>query len=332
MSIEIRTATVEDLDQIVGLMMLDAAARSAQNPEFWVVDAEAETKIRSTLQAAMENTNPPFRQQWLLAVEGQDVVGVAHSILLPVPPIYAGEHGAPGLIMEDSCVAANAPAGTDQALLAAAEADLRAAGAKILLTTSVVGGAWEAVIAASDYKPVTNYFSKTDLVSADSDAEIRMAGEADLAAIVASSAQHRLILEALNPLFWKPHPEADARFGSWMARSMTLPDRDMFVAEAEGIFEGYAISQPATPLHLPPAHDAGRIGIIDDFHHIDLDDPATLVDDGHSAAALLARAEAARKDRGNAAILVVCPAAWDSKIALLQAAGYSNAITWFIKS
>ena len=42
--------------------------------------------------------------------------------------------------------------------------------------------------------------------------------------------------------------------------------------------------------------------------------------------------EAAREERGDASVLVVCPAAWRLKIALLKRSGYGNAITWSIKT
>ncbi len=115
-----------------------------------------------------------------------------------------------------------------------------------------------------------------------------------------------------------------------MKRSLTLTDRDMFVSEAEGEVDGYAIAQPATPLHFPPAHDIGATGVIDDFYHLGFQDPARLDQTGQ-AAGLLATAEAALSKRRNDAALIVCPAAWKSKIELLEAAGYGTAIVWYIK-
>ncbi|NNE87871.1 MAG: hypothetical protein HKN27_07320 [Silicimonas sp.] len=112
------------------------------------------------------------------------------------------------------------------------------------------------------------------------------------------SAENRDILYDLNA-FWKPHDEADARFENWMKRSLSLTDRDMFVSD--DTVDGYVISQPATPLHIPPAHD------------------------------LLSAADSALKVRWREACIVVCPAAWTSKIALLEGAGYATAIVWYIK-
>ncbi|UWR25679.1 hypothetical protein K3757_14615 [Sulfitobacter sp. S223] len=62
-----------------------------------------------------------------------------------------------------------------------------------------------------------------------------------------------------------------------------------------------------------------------------LENPLELASDDIRAAALFGAAEAARKARGDHSVLVVCPAAWTSKITLLEQAGYKNAITWFIK-
>lgn len=330
MSVIVRLAGISDLNQIVDLLLLDAGRRHAADPAIWKLDENAGDKIRSTVKSAMGNDTPPFRQQWLLAETDAGVVGVAHTILLPVPPIYAGDFGAPGLIMEDCFVAKDAPTGTENALLDAAEADLVAAGAQILLGASVTGGAWETAYAARDYSSLTLYFAKVGLETVGDYEEIRSATQTDVPSIVTSSAENRKILFDLNA-FWKPHPDADARFDAWMLKSLTLADRDMFVCETEGEFEGYAISQPATQLHFPAPHDISAVGFIDDYFHADFSDPDALDGDGGAAQDLLIAAEVALQNRGNAVALVVCPAAWSSKIDVLKSAGYHTAITWFIK-
>ncbi|TDT77906.1 hypothetical protein BDE40_1207 [Litoreibacter halocynthiae] len=331
MPVKIRPAELADIDAMGELLVQDGKQRQATDPILWTLAPVALEKVTSTIKAAMENTSPPFRQQWLLAEDGDTVVGLTHTILLPVPPIYAGEFGPPGLIMEDCFVTDGAPADTAKALLEAAEADLVEAGAIILLGSSASGGAWERLYRAADYTPLTLYFAKTGLTDAPASEDVREAVADDVEAIVASSAVNRQVLYDLND-FWKPHPDADARFGAWMARSLTLADRDMFVSEAEGDFEGYVISQPASALHFPSAHDVTGIGFIDDYFHTDYENPDSLEEDGPAAAALLHAAEAALKARGNRAALIVCPAAWSSKISLLQNLGYETAITWFIKS
>ena len=115
-----------------------------------------------------------------------------------------------------------------------------------------------------------------------------------------------------------------------MARSLTLPDRDMIVSRAEGA--GYVIAQPATPLHVLPAHATAHLGIIDDWHHAEMADPAHLAAEGTGARALLQAAESALAARGRSSALVVCPAGWFSKRAVLEAVGYRVALTWYRKA
>ncbi len=330
MSISIRPADLSDLDNMVQLLVSDGELRQAADPTLWKMEADADGKVRSTVKAALENVTPPFRQQWLLAEADGKPVGITHTILLPVPPIYAGESGAPGLIMEDCHVTDDAPADTAQALLKAAEIDLVEAGAKILLGSCAVGGTWEAEYSARNYEPLTLYLAKVGLCEPMTLQGVRDASDEDVENIVMSGAENRRLLFDLNT-FWKPHSDADARFDAWMRKSLALADRDMFVSETNGEFTGYAISHPATPLHFPTPHDIAAIGVIDDFYHVDLADPSKLAGNGAGASELLYAAEAALEARGNDAALIVCPAAWASKIDVLEAAGYINAITWFIK-
>lgn len=330
MSPSVRPAAMADLDVLTDLLMRDAEQRQMTDPDLWTLKADARAQISAAIKQAMESDNPPFRQRWLLAEAGGAVVGVIHTILLPVPPIYAGDFGAPGLIMEDSFVSDSAPDDTRAILFAAAEDDLIEAGAKVLVASSIVDGPWASVQTDRNYAPLTLYLARTGLRTQAAAASVRKATEADVPAIVGLSAEHRQILLDLN-VFWKPHPDADARFGSWMARSLTLPDRDMFVAAPEGEVEGYVISQPATALHFPPAHDIAATGFIDDFHHEDLQDPDHTEGTGKGAHDLFAAAEAALAQRQNDAALVVCPAAWLSKAAMLEAAGYETALVWRIK-
>ena len=136
----IRAAMLSDLEGVAELLLADAKVRCALDPELWKLDSAAREKILATVRLAMEAEKPAFRQQWLVADTGRDIIGVTHSILLPVPPIYAGEFGPLGLIMEDCFIKADAPPETRAALLRAAEADLVNAGARILLASSVEGG------------------------------------------------------------------------------------------------------------------------------------------------------------------------------------------------
>ena len=331
MSIDIRPAEISDMDQLLKLLLADAESRNTVEPLLWKIDTAPHDKIYSAVTTAIQAENPPFRQQWLVADDDGELVGMSHSILLPVPPIYAGEFGPPGLIMEDCYTASGAPAGLKRRLLEATESDLVKAGAQIILASSIAGGEWEKTYANQSYEALTLYFAKTDLTVNRTFANVHKATDNDLSAIVASSATNRRILNDLHKLFWKPHKDADDRFGAWMQRSLTLPDRDMFVSRVGGEIQGYAISHPATPLHFPAAHDISGVGVIDDFYHDALENPLELASDDIRAAALFGAAEAARKARGDHSVLVVCPAAWTSKITLLEQAGYKNAITWFIK-
>ena len=113
------------------------------------------------------------------------------------------------------------------------------------------------------------------------------------------------------------------RFAAWMRRSLTLGDRDMLVMGPEGELSGYAIAQPASRLHFPPAHDMRGTGVIDDHYHRELADVETR-DRGWSGATALLRP-------GVGAVFVVCPAGWRSKIAMLEAAGYETAMVWSIR-
>ncbi|WP_322892332.1 MULTISPECIES: hypothetical protein [unclassified Yoonia] len=330
MTLRIRPAEHADLDQMCDLLLADAENRCTANPGLWKLDEDPRGKIISTIKAAMEAQDPPIRHQWLVAQSGDNIVGVAHSILLPVPPIYAGAFGPPGLIMEDCYVAPGAPPATQHDLLTAAEADLMAAGALILLASSVDGGTLESAYAEQDYAPLTKYFAKTGLTRQTAFADVRQATVDDVPGIVTASAVHRRVLEDLHPLFWKPHADADTRFDAWMRRSLTLQDRDMFVSDEGGI-SGYAISQPATALHFPMPHDITEICVIDDFFHDTFTSPQKRGAAADTAVALFSAAEAARAKRRDHSVLVVCPAEWQSKIQILEQLGYRNAITWHIK-
>ena len=326
----IRAATIEDVPRMVELLLADARERRAEDAVLWAVADDAAAQVEKAVTFALTAERQPFRQFWQVAEEGGRVTGVVHSMLLPVPPIYAGADGEPGLILPDSFVAPDAPVGTVEALVEAAEATLRGAGARIVLSSFVTGQTWGAAFKGRSYDPLTLYLSRTDLGDAAPATGVRPATEADIPGIVARSAENRAVLFDVDP-FWAIHPEADARFDAWMRRSLALPDRDMLVMGPAEALEGYVIAQPASRLHFPPAHDITRTGVIDDFYHPDLADPDTLADGGTGAMALLRAAEAAFVERGLGAAFVVCPAGWRSKSRMLAAAGYETAMVWSIK-
>ncbi len=325
----VRTASTGRLPRMADLLTHDAATRQARNPQLWKMACDARDRVLADLARTLTDPAPPFRQCWLVADHEGRLAGVAHSILLPVPPIYAGAFGPPGLLMPDCHVASDAPAGTRQALLDAAEADLRAAGARLLLASAPTGSAWCATFARNGYAPLTLYYAGTGLAPGKRPDTVRPASERDLTRIVALSARNRRVLSALDP-FWEPHPQADQRFGDWMARSLTLTDRKMLVSARAGTVQGYAIAQPASHLHFPAAHDIDAVGFIDDYFHTDHDDDAAPCDDA-AASGLLKAAEAWLAGRGMTSVLIVCPAAWRSKRALLEATGHHLAASWYLK-
>lgn len=330
MAPRIRSATADDIPHLVDLLLLDAAERHAEDPILWKMAGDPAAQIEQALTFALTASQQPFRQFWLVAEVDGDAVGVIHAMMLPVPPIYAGDDGEPGLILPDSFASPDAPEGTVDALVSAAEEILVQAGARILLSSFVVGPVWESTFHRRGYDPLTLYLSRTDLGIHGRPENVRPATEADIPGIVARSAENREVLFAIDP-FWKIHPQADARFSAWMTRSLTLRDRDMLVAGAETDIEGYVIAQPASRLHFPPAHDITGTGVIDDYYHPELADPKNPTARGKGAMALLNAAETAFADRGTGAAFVVCPAGWRSKLEMLQNAGYENAMAWSIK-
>ena len=282
MSDLVRVARPTDIPTMVELLKRDADRRHACNPSLWPLARDAPARIAEALAAALGEAPQPSRQTWLVAESAGRPVGLAHVLHVPVPPIYLGADGPPGLVMPEIALAPDA----------------------------------EAARAAEPESPP---------------AGPRPAGAADLPGIVARSAEHREILETLHP-FWRRHPEADPRFEAWMRRSLALADRDMRVGGAAGALDGYLVAQPASRLHFPPAHDISGIGVIDDFHHRELADPETPADGGGGALALLRAGEAAFAARGVDTAVVVCPAAWRSKLSLLREAGYRTAMVWSIRS
>lgn len=330
MPITIRAAAHTDLPRMTDLLLIDANNRRDRDPILWAISDDARHKVEKALTFALGAEEQPFRQQWLVAEAHGRLVGMTHSMMLPVPPIYAGLWGDPGLVLEDCIVEERAPPETFQTLMEATETDLLDAGAELLLASSVLDGSWQKHFANRGYEPLTLYFSKTGIGGHDRSNHMRSAVESDVPAIVERSAEHRKNLAELDR-FWTPHAEANARFESWMKRSLTLADRDMFVANSGGSLGGYVIAQPASALHFPPAHETKATGAIDDYYHTDFSNPLEVLNGGRAATVLLQAAEAALAGRGCTAAFIVCPAAWRSKIAILENAGYKTAMVWMIK-
>ncbi len=326
----IRPATPEDIAQLVDLLLQDAQERYSTDAVLWKIADDAQSQIEKALVYALTAEQQPFKQFWLVAEEGERITCVVHAMMLPVPPIYAGASGEPGLILPDSFVSADASTGTTMGLLNAIEHALEQFGAQIKLASHVRSDRWRSLFEANGYEPLTLYLSRSDLRSQSVPRDVRLAKEEDVPGIVKRSAENRQILFDIDP-FWEIHPDADLRFSAWMTHSLTLADRDMMVLGTSDHLEGYVIAQPASRLHFPPAHDITGTGTIDDYYHSELANPVALEQGRHGADALLGAAESAFADRGIAASFVVCPAGWISKIDLLRSAGYETAMVWSIK-
>jgi hypothetical protein len=91
------------------------------------------------------------------------------------------------------------------------------------------------------------------------------------------------------------------------------------------------VAQPVSPLLIPAGHDISRVGVIDDYYDRDFAESRILEDDGRTAADLLSSAESVFASRDFAAALIVCPAAWTSKVKLLEQTGYRTAKLWMFR-
>jgi hypothetical protein len=316
---------------IVALLMQDADARRASDPILWRMAGDASSRLERAVGAALGRSQASARELWFVAEHAGRVVGVAHAMLVPVPPIYDGSAGPPGLLLDDCFLSADTPSGTAEALLATTEAALTAAGAPRLIASSPAAGPLRPLYERRGYEPVTLYLAKHGFRPDDMPPGVRTARTEDIPGIVRHSAAHRGMLARINARFWHIHAEADARFEAWMRRSLTFKDRDMLVATAAGEVRGYAIAQPIAPLLVPAAHEISAIGVIDDFYHADFADGSTLSADSSSGASLLAAAESAFARRGIDTAVVVCPAGWSSKLSLLEQRGYRIAKLWMLQ-
>jgi hypothetical protein len=325
MTASFRPATAADVPAVVSLLTEDARQRSTLDPKLWRFDAQVSERLKAAVTAIVSEG----KELLVVAEANGQLVGVSHSTLVPVPPIY--DPGVqPGLLYDDCCVSAAAPSGTAEALLAATEAALKAAGANSFIASSTAGAAWQTVCEAHDYEPVTLYLAKHSFEDKPLPPDVRAAKAEDVPGIVKLSASHRRTLHEINNRFWHVHPEADQRFGAWMGYSLTLPDRNMFVSESGGTLTGYAIAQPLSRLHVPLAHDAAGLGFIDDFYSTDFAAIAKATN-GTGAEHLLSASESAFAKRGYEAALMVCPAHWASKRTLLEQHGYKTAKLWMLK-
>ena len=308
---------------MVDLLLQDAAQRSARDPAFWPVAADARTRIEAGIALDQAQT------VWLLAEAAGRIVGITHAMIVTPPPIYDIVEGSPGLMFDDCFTAPDAPADTAQTLLLATEAALRAAGGAGMIASCPVDGPLRPLYERHGYEPVTLFMAKAGLGVQALPSSVRLAQGDDIPGLVARSAEHRTMLSEMKPRFWYIHAEADARFEMWMRYSLTLTDRDMFVAGTP--VHGYAIAQAIAPLIIPAAHDIKTIGVIDDFYDQDFADVSAIANGGATAADLLSASESALARRGFGATFAVCPAAWPSKKSLLERQGFRTAKLWMFK-
>jgi hypothetical protein len=329
MSHSIRLATPRDLPEIVALLIQDAQQRRSLDPLLWRIAPDAPARVERGIGAALHRSEASARELWLVAEHSERVVGVMHAMMVPVPPIYVG--AGPGLLLDDCFISVDAPAGTIESLLAATETTLTTAGAALLIASCPATGPLRSLYEHHGYEPVTLYMAKHGFSSRALPRGVRPAGAEDVAGIVKLSAEHRRTLVQLNSRFWHIHPEADSRFDAWMRRSLMLKDRDMLVAAGPSGMHGYVIAQPCSPLLVPSAHEVTAIGVIDDFYDGDFANVSAVSNGGATGEDLLAAAESVFARRGVFSMLVVCPAAWSSKVSLLKQRGYRTAKLWMLR-
>lgn len=324
----IRPAAADDIAGIVALLTEDARQRSELDPPLWRFDEKVPKRITNAFAAHFGAANRP-PDLYLVAEHDKQLVGITHSMLVPVPPIY--DPGVtPGLLLDDCFTSPEAPQGTAEALLAATETTLQAIGATSFIASSTANAPWQHVCEMHDYEPVTLYLAKHGFADNPLPPDVRATRADDVPDIVRLSAAHRRTLQQINSRFWHIHPEADQRFGAWMAYSLNLPDRNMFVAESGNDLMGYIIAQPCPRMHVPLAHDVAGLGVIDDFYSVDYA-AVPKATNGTSAEHLLSAGETAFARRNMEAALAVCPAGWTSKRTLLQRHGYKTAKLWMLK-
>ena len=333
MTLHVRAADSRDADAITALLLGDARYRESLNSNLWAVAPDAEQRVRASLGTISEPVTGPFTHHWIVAEEGRVLRGVVHALNVPPPPLFDLDGGNAGVLLDDCHFSSDERAST--ALLETAERVLAEAGAVLFVAASPVD--WidrTAFLQAAGYEPTTLYMAKSNIAAVPSVYErVRFATSADLGRIVQLSALHRAQLKAASPQFWNVHDEADERFAGWMAVTLTLPDRAMFVVTgATDEVNGFIVAQPGSPLHLTAAHDLARVGLIDDFHARAFEPSWAAGEPSGEPAALLVAAETQLGSRGAEVALAICPVRMTRKVELLLAAGYAPANVWMIKS
>src|SRR4029450_1113166 len=91
----IRPATRHDLTGIVALLMQDAEQRRSSDRLPWPPVVDAPVRIGKAVDAVINGASAG--ELWFVADQAGRIVGVAHAMMVPVPPIYDGAAGPPGL-------------------------------------------------------------------------------------------------------------------------------------------------------------------------------------------------------------------------------------------
>lgn len=331
MSQHIRAAEPRDIPAIMALLLGDARIRQSLMPRLWSIAPDAASRVAASLATVSQPVTGPLRHHWMVAERDGAIVAVAHGVNLPAPPIIELRGGTAGILMDDSHFSDDRA--LSAALLAATEQALRDAGAMLFVAASPAN--WTArtnFLEESGYEPTTLYMAKAGLAAHDVTGAVRKADAADIAGIVRLSALHRARLQKANPVFWNIHAEADSRFAAWMRTSLDLPDRSMFVCGPAADITGFIIAQPGSPLHLPPAHDAASVGLIDDFYTMSFEPAGDGAGTSGPSRHLIEAAEDAFHARGIDVALAICPVRMTAKVNALRDAGYETANLWLVKS
>lgn len=320
MTIEIRSATERDIENILALSLEDAKKRQNFDPRLWPLPGDGALKVEAALRR--EINGGPFG--WLISEENGAIAAVARYAVIPCPPIYDLKGGFSGVLLDDAYFPVGASEATVESLLSAMEVAMGEKGATIFIAAAPDADLRKRkALESKNYRPVTRYLVKHDLSVAEP-TRVRPATLEDIPDIALLGIQAVAHHARANPRMWTPHADAAGRFSFWMTRSLGMADRSIFVTDAPEGLSGFIVAQPAGPFQLPLSGNAA-LGLIDDFHCGDFQSPA------EDAAALLAAAESDLRKRGKKVAMAICPAAWTDKLSFLLNRGYGPGNLWLLK-
>jgi hypothetical protein len=320
MAIEIRSAAEGNIETIAALGLEDAKKRQNFDSRLWPFLSDGASKIEAALRR--EISGGPLA--WLVAEENGAIVAAARYAVIPCPPIYDLKGGLAGVMLDDTYFLGTASGAALNALLSAMEAIMREKGATIFIAAAPDADMQKrGALEDKCYRPVTRYLVKHDLNVAEP-SRVRPASQKDIPGIAALGMQAVAQHARSNPRMWTPHADATDRFSFWMAQSLSMADRSIFVTGAPETLSGFIVVQPAGPFQIPLSGNAA-LGLIDDFSCDDFQPPA------EDAAALLTAAESDFWKRGKKSAMVVCPVAWTDKQSFLVNRGYGPGNLWLLK-